>query len=57
MKIQQMPWAAIKHEAAFKLSEGVYHMADYRLAVVDQAAGQALLIEIQPMTKEKANNE
>lgn len=52
MKTRLIPWAAIRHEAAFRLSEEVYRMADYRLAVVDQAAGQALLIEIQPF-KEK----
>ena len=48
MKTALMPWPAVKPEVAFQIAPEIYRLRDFRLAVLDPAVGQALIIEIEP---------
>ena len=52
MKPEQLPGCIVRCLAAYEIADGVYHLNDHRLAIVDKAADIAWVFTIpEPQNK------
>jgi hypothetical protein len=48
-----VPWPAVKPEVLYSFAPGLYRLADHRLAILDPATNQALVIEVEPVPQKE----